>query len=63
MVKKVFLGIGHGGKDSGAVGNGFIEKALTLSIGLYVREYLLDHGVDVLMSRTVDEDDAVNEEV
>ena len=63
MVKKVFLGIGHGGKDSGAVGNGFIEKALTLSIGLYVREYLSDHGVDVLMSRTVDEDDAVNEEV
>ena len=24
---KVFLGVGHGGKDSGAVGNGFLEKA------------------------------------
>ena len=64
-MKKVFLAIGHGGKDSGALGlgNGYIEKALNLSIGLYVREYLLKYDVDALMSRTSDEDDPVSEEV
>ncbi len=57
MAKKVFLGVGHGGKDSGAVGNGFKEKDLNLSISLACRDVLERHGVNVLMSRTKDEDD------
>lgn len=51
---KVFLGIGHGGSDSGATGNGFKEKDLNLSIGLACRDFLIRHGVEVEISRTAD---------
>ena len=51
---KVFLGVGHGGSDSGATGNGFKEKDLNLSIGLACRDFLIRHGVEVEMSRTAD---------
>lgn len=37
---KVYIGIGHGGSDSGAVADGLKEKDLTLSIGKYVDERL-----------------------
>ena len=30
MAKKVVIDAGHGGSDSGAIGNGIIEKNLTL---------------------------------
>ena len=59
---KVFIGVGHGGKDSGATGNGFLEKDLNLSIALACNEVLQQHGVDTLMSRTKDENDDLNEE-
>ena len=54
---KVFLGIGHGGSDPGAVANGFEEKDLNLVIGLACRDELIRHGVQVLTSRTTDEED------
>ena len=60
---KVFLGVGHGGSDAGAVGNGLKEKDLNLQIGLACRDVLERHGVTVLMSRTKDEADSVNEEI
>ena len=60
---KVFLGIGHGGKDPGAVGNGLRESDLNLSIGLACSEVLSKHNVNVLMSRTKDENDDISEEV
>lgn len=60
---KVFIGVGHGGKDSGAVGNGLIEKQLTLSIALYCKTELLRHGVSVRLSRERDEDDRLAEEI
>lgn len=60
---KVFLGIGHGGKDPGAVANGFEEADLNLAIGLACNEVLLAHGVNVLMSRTKDENDDLREEI
>lgn len=60
---KVFLGVGHGGKDPGAVANGFEEADLNLNIGLACRDELERHGVTVLMSRTKDENDDVNEEI
>lgn len=62
-VFKVFLGIGHGGKDPGAVANGFEESDLNLNIGLACRDELERHGVTVLMSRTKDENDDINEEI
>lgn len=61
--KKVFIGIGHGGSDPGAVANGWEEADLNLAIGLACRDELLRHGVEVKTSRTKDENDPLNEEV
>ena len=52
---KVVIDAGHGGADSGAVGNGIIEKDLTLKISNYIYDRLKDLGVDVKMTRTTDE--------
>lgn len=60
---KVFLGVGHGGTDSGAIGNGFKEKDLNLSIALACNEILVNHGVTVMMSRTKDETDTISDEI
>ena len=59
---KVFLGVGHGGSDPGAVG--YIKEAdVNLSMALACRDYLQAHGVEVKMSRTADEDDPLSEEI
>lgn len=60
---KVFIGVGHGGSDPGAVANGTKEKDLNLSIALACRDELVRHGVEVRMSRTKDENDTISEEV
>lgn len=60
---KVFLGIGHGGKDPGATANSLRESDINLRIGLACRSELERHGVTVLMSRVTDENDDVNEEI
>ena len=60
---KVFLGIGHGGADCGAIGNGLKEKDLNLSIGLDCRDELKRHGVTVKMSREKDETDPLKDEI
>jgi N-acetylmuramoyl-L-alanine amidase len=56
MAKTVFLNAGHGGSDPGAIGNGFKEKDLNLSITLACRDVLEKHGVKVVMGRTKDVD-------
>lgn len=60
---KVFLGVGHGGTDSGAIGNGFKEKDLNLSIALACNEVLISHGVTVAISRSKDENDSITDEI
>ncbi len=60
---KVFIGVGHGGSDPGAVANGVREKDLNLSIALACRDVLKRHGVEVKMSRTKDEEDSLSEEI
>lgn len=60
---KVFIGVGHGGVDSGAAANGVKEKDLNLSIALACRDLLVKHGVSVKMSRSKDENDPIGEEV
>ena len=62
IMAKVFLGVGHGGKDPGAVGNGLHEADLNLSIALACRDELERHGVIVGMSRVTDENDPVSDE-
>jgi len=54
MAKKVFISVGHGGADSGAVANGFKEKDLNLAIALACNEVLTRHGVITAMSRSED---------
>jgi N-acetylmuramoyl-L-alanine amidase len=64
LLAKVFIGVGHGGTDSGAVGkNGLLEKSLNLSIANACAAELRRHGVEVKMSRTRDENDPVEQEV
>lgn len=60
---KVFIGVGHGGSDPGAVANGVKEKDLNLSIAKACRDELKKHGVEVKMSRTKDENDPLIEEI
>jgi N-acetylmuramoyl-L-alanine amidase len=63
-LKKVFIGVGHGGKDSGAVGRGgLLEKDLNLSIARACGAALERNGIKVQLSRTKDEDDTVSQAV
>lgn len=52
--KVIILDPGHGGEDPGAMANGLVEKDLNLTVSEYVRDYLLDLGATVLMTRTTD---------
>lgn len=61
---KVFIGVGHGGTDSGAVAkDGSKEKDYNLSIAKACAAALERHGVQVRLSRTKDEADTVAQEV
>ena len=59
---KVFIGVGHGGSDPGAVSY-LVEKDVNLVEALACRDFLESHGVQVLMSRTKDENDPLTEEI
>lgn len=62
MAKKVFIGVGHGGIDPGAVG--YVKEAdLNLNMALACRDVLESYGVTVKMSRIKDENDDLNEEI
>lgn len=52
--KKIVIDAGHGGADSGAVGNGIVEKDLTLLISNYMYDRFKELGVPVKMTRTSD---------
>ena len=60
---KVFISAGHGGKDPGGCANGFKEKDVNLIMANTCAEYLRSVGVEVIQSRTTDEDDPVTDEV
>ena len=60
---KVFISVGHGGSDPGAVANGFVEKDINLVMAMAHRDELVRYGVKVAMSRTTDEDDSTREEI
>ena len=50
----IYLDAGHGGTDSGAVGNNVKEKDITLEVTKAVGERLIAHGFGVRYSRTDD---------
>ena len=62
MSKKVFIGVGHGGSDSGAV-KYIIEKEYTLKVAKLVAEYLKARGIEYKLSRTADVDTDMNSKV
>ena len=63
MTTKVFIGVGHGGSDPGAVANGIKEKDANLTIALACQKELVRHGVTVLMSRTKDDSESLREKI
>lgn len=52
--KTIVLSPGHGGKDTGAVGNGVVEKKITLQIAQKTEADLKAQGAMVIMARTGD---------
>jgi len=46
---KIFINAGHGGNDSGAVGNGLVERDVNLRIGNLVAKYLAAVYYDVTL--------------
>ncbi len=61
-MKKVFIGVGHGGTDSGAV-KYITEKEYTLKTAQAVAEYLKEYGIEYKMSRTADIDTDMDSKV
>ena len=59
---KVYIGVGHGGSDSGAV-KYLVEKDVNLKMALACYNYLKAAGVDVKISRTTDKDSSIAEKV
>ncbi|GIO69401.1 N-acetylmuramoyl-L-alanine amidase [Paenibacillus sp. FSL M7-1455] len=55
-MKKVWIDAGHGGKDSGATGNGLQEKDVVLALALAIKKRLDSEYEDVqaLLSRSTD---------
>ena len=62
MAKKVFIGVGHGGKDSGAV-KYITEKDYTLKTAKLVSQYLKAAGVEYKLSRSADIDTDMDSKV
>lgn len=58
---KVFIDPGHGGNDSGAVGNGLRECDINLAVSKRVQYHLQRHGIEIMMSRQSDTSVSLNE--
>lgn len=60
---RVFIGVGHGGADPGAVSETWEEADINLVMALAMRDELERHGVVVGISRVTDENDILTEEI
>ncbi|WP_416147724.1 peptidoglycan-binding protein [Salipaludibacillus sp. HK11] len=52
--KTVILDAGHGGRDSGGIGGGMLEKDFALDVSLRAEKLLREAGASVIMTRTTD---------
>lgn len=52
--KTIVIDPGHGGHDTGAVGNGIVEKNLNLSVSLALADKLKKAGATVILTRSND---------
>lgn len=62
MAKKVFIGVGHGGSDPGAV-KYLVEKDINLKMAQACSDILKANGVECIMSRYKDEDESLNAKI
>ena len=60
---KIFIGVGHGGSDPGAVVGSLKEKDINLVIATEVYNVLHRHGVTVQMSRVKDDNESLAEKI
>ncbi len=60
---KIFIAVGHGGADPGAVYGNYREAEFNRTVASLMKQDLQRHGVQVLLSRTKDEDDRLKEEI
>ena len=60
---KIFIGVGHGGPDPGAVCGDIVESHCNLMVALALEQELKRHGLMVLLSRYGDEPDKLAEEI
>lgn len=62
---KVFIGVGHGGRDHGAVYEpaGLYEDEVNLAVALAMKDELEKYQLTVKMSRETDENDPLEEEI
>lgn len=62
---KVFIGVGHGGRDPGAVYEpaGLYEDEVNLTVALAMKDELEKYQLTVKMSRETDENDPLDEEI
>ena len=51
----IVIDSGHGGSDSGASGNGMLEKDYTLMISKYMKDRFDELGIPSKLTRTTDE--------
>lgn len=51
---KIYIDAGHGGSDSGALGNGLKEKDINLAVSKRIEYHLKRHGHTLYMSRSND---------
>jgi len=63
MNKRIFIPVGHGGSDPGAVANGLKEAELNLTIAVAMKDFLEPYGYIVKLSRYKNENDDVSEEI
>lgn len=61
-MSKVFVGVGHGGSDPGAV-KYIVEKDVNLKMAKACRDYLVAHGVEVMISRERDVTDSLSAKI
>ena len=62
-MKRVFIGVGHGGTDPGAVSGALQEKQINLVMALELKRVLLLHGVVAEVSREADRADPLSEKI
>lgn len=51
---RICIDAGHGGHDSGAVFGNLIEKNINLNVAKFLKEELVRHGIEVVMTRESD---------